>query len=576
MAQMLVFKRMISAPSAEAYRAFVHATALRDWLCDAAQTDARKGGRLYLWWNSGAHAVGAYTALEPGKKVAWVWRHSREPEDTRVTVSFSPGKVEGSTMVTLKHAVGSGKKWASAIQAAQAAWQSALENLQSVLETGVDLRQARLPRLGILIGDFNAEIAARLGVPAAEGIHLEGAAEGTGAHAAGLQKDDVIIRLGGKRAVDFPSLQNALEGRQAGDKVKVVFYRGAEKKTATLELGQRPLPQVPETAAELAEVIRKDYADVDAELARMLEGVSEVEAEHRPEPDAWNVKETLAHLIACERDFQSWTADMLNDNVVNDYLEFRPNVAERLRALVARFGVLPALMEELKQSQAETIALLAALPSGFVARKHLYRRVATWMIETVPLHYRGEHLGLMQAAIQSARNAQSSLPRDTADLLERIQREWAALEHVLAGLSDEQMEAHAADEWSIKDHLAHLTAWERFMLSHYLQGRPAHEAMQVDEATWKTLDENGVNAILHERNKARPAAEVLADRRRFHEQVVAALEKMSFADLMRPLFADDPQARPLIGWVIGNTYEHYQEHRATIEALVAQLAPATE
>jgi hypothetical protein len=91
----------------------------------------------------------------------------------------------------------------------------------------------------------------------------------------------------------------------------------------------------------------------------------------------------------------------------------------------------------------------------------------------------------------------------------------------------------------------------------------------VDEATWKMLDENGVNAILHERNKARPASEVLADRRRSHEQVVAALEKMPFADLMKPLF-EDPQARPLIGWVIGNTYEHYLEHRNSIEALIAQ------
>jgi hypothetical protein len=38
---------------------------------------------------------------------------------------------------------------------------------------------------------------------------------------------------------------------------------------------------------------------------------------------------------------------------------------------------------------------------------------------------------------------------------------------------------------------------------------------------------------------------------------------------MKPLF-EDPQARPLIGWVIGNTYEHYLEHRNSIETLIAQ------
>jgi hypothetical protein len=89
--------------------------------------------------------------------VAWVWHHSREPESAQITVSFAP-KSEGGTVVTLKHAVGSSAKWKAMIPAAQAAWESALENLQSVLETGEDLREARLPRLGIVIGDF-AEIA---------------------------------------------------------------------------------------------------------------------------------------------------------------------------------------------------------------------------------------------------------------------------------------------------------------------------------------------------------------------------------------------------------------------------------
>jgi hypothetical protein len=83
--------------------------------------------------------------------------------------------------------------------------------------------------------------------------------------------------------------------------------------------------------------------------------------------------------------------------------------------------------------------LLAALPDAFVARQHLYRRVAEWMLLYVPVHYREEHGGQMQAAIQSARDAESSLPRDSADLLARIQCEWAALDQAIAGLSDEQM-----------------------------------------------------------------------------------------------------------------------------------------
>jgi uncharacterized protein YndB with AHSA1/START domain len=565
MAQTLKFKRTVNVPPSEVYRAFIHATALRDWLSDAAQTEARPGGHLYVWMNSGYYAVGEFVKLEPGKKLVFTWYGKDEPAPTRVQVLLEAK--DGGTNITLKHEqIGSGAKWAKTIQEIKDGWNGALENLQSVLETGIDLRVARTPRLGILIGDFNAEIAGQLGVPVTQGIRLEGTAEGTGAQAAGLQKDDVIVKLGGKKAIDFPSLTSVLRGYHAGDKVKVAFYRGGEKKMVTLELGRRPMPEVPETAAELAEIIRKSYAKVNAELAQLFEGVSEAEAEHRPASGAWNVKETIAHLIACERDFQSWMADMLNDNVVNDSLEFRPNVNERLRALVERFGTLTALMEELKHSQAETAAWLAALPAMFVARKHMYRRVATWMIDTVPIHYREEHLGAIRAAIQSAKNARSSLPQDMAELLDRIEREWAALEQAVAGLSEEQMNVPGAGGWSIKDHLAHLTAWEQFMLLYYLQGRPAHEVMQVDEATWRTLDENGINEILHQRSQVRPVPEVLADRRRSHEQVVATLEQTLFADLMKPYYPDDPQARPVIGWVIGNTYEHYQEHRAYIQA----------
>jgi hypothetical protein len=52
---------------------------------------------------------------------------------------------------------------------------------------------------------------------------------------------------------------------------------------------------------------------------------------------------------------------------------------------------------------------------------------------------------------------------------------------------------------------------------------------------------------------------------RTHAELLDMLEQMSFADLMQPN-AEDPQRRPLIIWVMGNTYEHYREHQQTIQA----------
>ena len=160
------------------------------------------------------------------------------------------------------------------------------------------------------------------------------------------------------------------------------------------------------------------------------------------------------------------------------------------------------------------------------------------------------------------------LPKDKADLLARIQREWSALMRTIEALSPEQMTTPGAGGWSVKDNLAHLAAWEQFMLRHHLQGEPPHQVMQIDEAAFGGQDENGLNAVLYERNKNRSAADILDGLKRSHAQIQAALERMPFTDLMKPRYADDPKQRPVIAWVIGNTYDHYREHRRAIEAIV--------
>ncbi len=96
--QVLKFKRLVNAPPADVYRAFISATSLREWFCDAAQVDVRKGGRLYVWWNSGYYAAGQFYGVNPNKKLAFTWRGRGEPESTQVEVSFAPKR--GGTAVT--------------------------------------------------------------------------------------------------------------------------------------------------------------------------------------------------------------------------------------------------------------------------------------------------------------------------------------------------------------------------------------------------------------------------------------------------------------------------------------------
>ncbi|MBI4631780.1 MAG: SRPBCC domain-containing protein [Chloroflexi bacterium] len=399
----LKFKLHINVPISEVYRAFAHQTLWQDWFSDTCQCEPRVGGRLYWYWREGFYALGTYTALEPHKKIAFTWDGKGEPAPTKVQITLT--EKEGGTTVTLSHSrIGSGGKWKQTIRDIENGWNESLANLKSVLEEGIDLRTARLPRLGIFIGDFNVEIAQKIGVPVQAGVRLEGTAENSGARAAGLQKDDVMVKFAGKTMKTPNDLAPALQGKLAGDKVPVMFYRGGEKKTVMLELSQRPLLQPPANPAEFVELTKKNAAKVGDEIAKLLEGVTEAQAEVRPAPEEWNIKELIAHIICTERDLQSWLADMLNDNQrVSDFFEFRPNVNPRLRALVKRYNSVQALRDELKNAQQETIDYLSALPDSFYKRPHFYRRLALWIMEIIPNHVTSEHGEQIQRTLEAAR-----------------------------------------------------------------------------------------------------------------------------------------------------------------------------
>jgi hypothetical protein len=159
------------------------------------------------------------------------------------------------------------------------------------------------------------------------------------------------------------------------------------------------------------------------------------------------------------------------------------------------------------------------------------------------------------------------MPKDKAELLARIDQEWTALRELIDSLTPKQMTEAVPGSWSVKDHLVHLTTWEQFLLRYHIGQEPPHIVMGVEAETFEGLDEDGMNALIYERSQNRPLEDVLESLGQSHIQVLDALGPMTFADLMQPRYADDPEARPLINWVIGNTYDHYREHRQTIQSL---------
>ena len=157
------------------------------------------------------------------------------------------------------------------------------------------------------------------------------------------------------------------------------------------------------------------------------------------------------------------------------------------------------------------------------------------------------------------------MPGNKKELMSAIEREWKLLLAVAETLTDEQMTKPDSGGWSPKDNLAHLTEWMNILMGYHMDKRPAHEVMGVSEDVTKDWDMEVINPVLFERNKNRQRSEVLDGLKQAYANLTAKLEAMSFEDLLMPRHANDPEKRPLLMWVIGDTSDHFLEHRKTIE-----------
>ncbi len=159
----------------------------------------------------------------------------------------------------------------------------------------------------------------------------------------------------------------------------------------------------------------------------------------------------------------------------------------------------------------------------------------------------------------------NGLPQSTPELLALIEKEWNALLQVVDRLTPAQIVTLDAGGWSPKDNLAHLSTWMRYMKDAYLFKMPAYEAMGIPEEKYNALDMDGVNAVLLERNRERSAIDVLDELKTTYADIMQTLRGIPFADLMKPLRESGPDKRLVIDTVLGNTAEHFREHRINIE-----------
>lgn len=166
----------------------------------------------------------------------------------------------------------------------------------------------------------------------------------------------------------------------------------------------------------------------------------------------------------------------------------------------------------------------------------------------------------------------STQPTDKATLLELIQRHRAELEATLEPLNHDQLLAAPAGGWSIKDHLAHIAAWEQSIVA-LLKRRPRYEGLCVDRSTYESHDVDAVNNSIYRQNRDRSVEDVLADFHTSHQELLDHLAGMRDGDLEKPYSyylpdeSGEETGAPIVEWIAGNSYHHYAEHLEVIREL---------
>ncbi len=151
-----------------------------------------------------------------------------------------------------------------------------------------------------------------------------------------------------------------------------------------------------------------------------------------------------------------------------------------------------------------------------------------------------------------------------AQFLRTLRSERLSWEAQLADVSEERLcQPGAAGNWSVKDILAHVTAYENGLVE-WLEA-----AAEGKSLVFSVLDHHDVdfrNALIYQENRARSLSDVMLDSRRVFQKLLELVEGLPEEDLLEPGRSEwyvKPrwqESRPLWKCIADDSYEHYRQH----------------
>jgi len=161
-----------------------------------------------------------------------------------------------------------------------------------------------------------------------------------------------------------------------------------------------------------------------------------------------------------------------------------------------------------------------------------------------------------------------------SDLLAGIRRDRAQFDALVARVGEARMTEPALEGGrSVKDVLAHVSAWEKICMALVRNNEPIQPPPPGETGPSEPSGAEGqrqtdaINDKVYQDNRDRPLADVVADAQRSYTDLVAMVEAMSQEQLETPLGGPQFAGKsPRVGELIsGNSDDHYREHVAQIE-----------
>jgi hypothetical protein len=154
--------------------------------------------------------------------------------------------------------------------------------------------------------------------------------------------------------------------------------------------------------------------------------------------------------------------------------------------------------------------------------------------------------------------------------LQVLQHERRELEALVQSVpAERQVIAGVVADWSVKDLLAHLLLWEKWVLDRATELRLAGQ-VSTDERDTRPTDE--MNAIHYERYRSTSLADIRGEERRVFEAIVKLVEEFDEEALFTPDHFDFAPGIALSQEIANETIGHFRAHRDELAAFAKASA----